>query len=254
MMSRALETCSPVSLPAISTAEPASMLLLPEWLASQLGAVSDRGADRTVVDRVTREVIARVPTIPRSKMPTGPQRAAIQRRITELHAASQPGPTEDTLLVLADLIQEHAPSRLDERTVSIKAEAYLDALEDLPAWTIREAVRRWRRGDVAADAQTLDFAPKPPRLRKIAEGIALVAKGQALRLQRILDAEPEEELSEAEREANQRRLAALIPDMRANVEPERPSDSPISSERLAVAEQLRALEEKRKAETEGAGA
>lgn len=143
-------------------------------------------------------------------MPSGPQRAAIERRITELRAASRPGPEEDTITILGELIQEYAPSRLDPKTVRIKAEAYMDALEDLPAWTIREAIRRWHRGDVAADDQTLDFMPKPPRLRRIAEGIHLVAIGQASRLQRILDAEPEDELTEAQRGEMQAKFAAEV--------------------------------------------
>ncbi|WP_437871403.1 hypothetical protein ACSD7O_24025 [Methylorubrum extorquens] len=82
-------------------------------------------------------------------MPTGPQRTAIARRIVDLQAAIESGPVEETIGVLSDLIQEYAPSRLDDRTVSNKAEAYLDAVEDLPAWTMRAAVRRWRRGEVS---------------------------------------------------------------------------------------------------------
>ncbi|WP_147018395.1 hypothetical protein [Methylorubrum extorquens] len=252
-MAQDLTTRSAAALPAIDTADPASMLLLPDWLASQLAAVSDLGAGRTEVDPVTRQITARVATIPASRMPTGPQRMAITRRIADLQAATEAGPVHETIAVLGDLIQEYAPSRLDDRTVSIKAEAYLDAVEDLPAWTVRAAVRRWRRGDVSADPATLDFAPKPARLRSIAERMVLVARGQAARLQRVLDAKPEEHVTDAQMAANSEKLSGLIA---------KTADGPVIEPVGAISAERRAaladLEERRKrreaAEREGAPA
>lgn len=240
-MAQDLTTRSAAALPAIDTADPASMLLLPDWLASSIAAVSDLGAGRTEVDPVTRQITARVATIPASRMPTGPQRTAIARRIADLQAAIEAGPVEETIGVLGDLIQEYAPSRLDDRTVSIKAEAYLDAVEDLPAWTVRAAVRRWRRGEVSADPATLDFAPKPARLRAIAERMVLVARGQAARLQRVLDAKPEERITDAQMAANSEKLTGLIAKTADGpvIEPQ----GVISAERRAA---LADLEERRK--------
>ena len=209
-MPQDLQTSSPVRLPAVDTAEPASMLLLPDWLASQIVEVSDLGRGRTEVDPITRQVTKRVATIPASKMPTGPQRTAIAIRIAELRDAIEPGPVTDTIAALGDLIQEYAPARLDDRTVSIKCEAYLDAVEDLPAWTVRAAIRRWRRGEVDADPSTLDFAPRPARLRQIASRLVGAAMGQANRLQRILDAEPLHPITDAQMKANCERLAAPL--------------------------------------------
>jgi hypothetical protein len=240
-MAQDLTTRSAAALPAIDTADPASMLLLPDWLASSIAAVSDLGAGRTEVDPVTRQITARVATIPASRMPTGPQRTAIARRIADLQAAIEPGPVEETIGVLGDLIQEYAPSRLDDRTVSIKAEAYLDAVEDLPAWTVRAAVRRWRRGEVSADPATLDFAPKPARLRGIAERMVLVARGQAARLQRVLDAKPEERITDAQMAANSEKLTGLIA---------KTADGPVIEPVGAISAERRAaladLEERRK--------
>ncbi|MDF9791431.1 UNVERIFIED_ORG: hypothetical protein M2438_001914 [Methylobacterium sp. SuP10 SLI 274] len=209
-MAQDLTTRSAAALPAIDMADPASMLLLPDWLASQLAAVSDLGAGRTEVDPVTRQITARVATIPASRMPTGPQRTAIARRIADLQAATEAGPVGETIAALGDLIQEYAPTRLDDRTVSIKAEAYLDGLEDLPAWAIRASIRRWRRGETGLPPEVHDFAPKPARLRVIAERLVLVARGQAARLQRVLDAKPEERITDAQMAANSEKLTELI--------------------------------------------
>ncbi|KQO88915.1 hypothetical protein ASF33_20110 [Methylobacterium sp. Leaf92] len=250
-MAQDLQTSSPANLPTVDTSDPASMLLLPAWLSSQVAEVSDLGHGRTEIDPKTRQIVARVPTIPKSKMPNGAQRAAIALRITELQRAVQPGPVEETISYLGDLIQEYAPQRLDPRTVSIKAEAYLDAVEDLPAWTIRAAIRRWRRNEVDAPAAALEFAPKPGRLRDIARRIVLVAEGQAARLQRVLDAKPEEPITDAQMAANSEKLTGLIAKTADGpmIEPQ----GAVSAERLAA---LADLEERRKrrevSEREGA--
>ncbi|MCJ2086520.1 hypothetical protein MKK88_11030 [Methylobacterium sp. E-005] len=155
-----------------------------------------------------------------------------------MHAAAQPGPTEDTITLLGELIQEFAPARLDPKTVDIKAEAYMDAVEDLPAWTLREAIYRWHRGQVSvSDPSVLEFAPKPYRLKAIADGILVVAKGQAIRLQRILDAEPEEELSDAEREASSRKMDALL--LTLSDRDDDPSRGSAHADRLRAQSELR---------------
>lgn len=132
-------------------------------------------------------------------MPTGPQRAAIARRIDELHAASMPGPLASTLAVIGSIVSRNPAARQDEDLASIEIEAYRDALEELPAWTVREALRRWRRGEVGGNKRDLDFAPKEHRLREIALTVEASVRGQIIRLQRILDAEPDDSLTAAQR-------------------------------------------------------
>lgn len=182
-------------------------------------------------------------------MPTGPQRLAIAQRIEELHAASRPGPLQKTLQYIGQLVAEHAPARLDEDTAAVKIDAYEDAVGDLPAWAIREAIRRWRRGEVSgATADDLRFAPKPAKLRDIARGIAAVATGQAIRLQRILDAEPAEELTDAQRAEMQRRLAAETAPAIARAEAGLAQVATISADRQAALDDLKRREERRLAE------
>jgi hypothetical protein len=180
-------------------------------------------------------------------MPTGAQRVAIAQRITELQQALWPGPEDATLMHLGDLIKEYAASRIDADTVAIKASAYLDAVGDLPAWAVREAIRRWRRGEVDADAQALEFAPRPAKLKAIAERIVMVAKGQANRLQRILDAEPHEDLTPAQMQANSQRTQALLADLTRS-ENRTPEAGTAHSDRLQALSQLREAEAKAKSQ------
>lgn len=219
-MSRDLTTSQPVRLPSVDVREPSAMLCLPVWLTQQLGAVSDLGEGRVILGP-NREVLRAVATIPASLMPTGPQRQAIAQRIAELHEAQRPGPMQQTVAIIAGLLDEHATGRTDSTQAGAKTDAYLDALEDLPAWAVREALRRWRRAEVeGVDARDFDFAPKPPRLRKIALGIVNMARGQALRLQRILDAEPIERLTEAEEAHIAKALAEIVGGASRTVETE----------------------------------
>ncbi|KQP61076.1 hypothetical protein ASF39_15505 [Methylobacterium sp. Leaf108] len=198
-------------LPAVDVSQPETLLSLPPWLATQIAAVSDLGYGRTVLDPTTKAVTGQVATIPRSKMPTGPQRAAIARRIEDLHAASMPGPIASTLAVIGAIVNRNAAARQDADLADIEIEAYRDALDDLPAWAVREALRRWRRGEVGGDRRNLDFAPKEHRLRSIALSIEAVVRGQIVRLQRLLEAEEEPERpTEAEREATLKEVQARM--------------------------------------------
>jgi hypothetical protein len=181
-------------------------------------------------------------------MPTGPQRAAIAQRIDDLHAASRPGPSKTIVAIIAELVTEYAPARLDEDTADIKIGAYRDAVDELPAWAVREAVRRWRRGEVSGDSRDLDFAPKPARLRRLAQSIAATATGQAIRLQRLLDAEPEDELTEAAMAENQKRFTALLADVSSPAPVTTGTDAADRAQaRRDLAERLERAESERKA-------
>jgi len=39
--------------------------------------------------------------------------------------------------------------RLDKAASDVMTEDYFDALEDMPAWTVREALRKWNRAESA---------------------------------------------------------------------------------------------------------
>jgi hypothetical protein len=56
-----------------------------------------------------------------------------------------------------------------ELGAAARAESYLDALSDMPAWAIAAAVRRWNRGQ--AGDYNYSFAPAPAILRRIVDGI-----------------------------------------------------------------------------------
>jgi len=155
-----------------------------------------------------------MPTIPASRRLTADERACLDGRRRELRAALRRVPATDeseakaVLVAVTKMLLALSAGSMNERVAEAKGEAYLGALDDIPAWCVVEAIRRWNRGDCGA--HNYDFAPSPAVLRGIAEGVKLVADGQIAALTRLLAAEPVREFSEAERAANIERFVALM--------------------------------------------
>lgn len=127
-----------------------------------------------------------------------------------------PGPEANLVRTVGGLLAFYATGRTDEGSSDVKLRGYILAVEDLPAWAVGEAARRWFRGDCGA--QRYDFAPAPATLRSIAQGIAQVAAGQLVVMRRILAAQPSEEISAEERARVARLQDGLAREIRAAAE------------------------------------
>jgi hypothetical protein len=115
--------------------------------------------------------------------------------------------------VIAELLLKSG-QKLDQAASDVLTDDYFDALEDLPAWTVREGLRRWNRGQsVQVDPkQPHDFrwAPKPPILRKLAEHELARVQHRIRHLQRLCDAKPVVEYSDEHRKSMLGRIADLF--------------------------------------------
>lgn len=145
---------------------------------------------------------------------TGDERASLEARRRDLRAALRRVPATDerearaVLVAVSKMLLALSAGTMPERVAEAKGEAYLGALEDIPAWCVDEAIRRWNRG--RCGAHNYDFAPSPAVLRGVAEGVRLAADGQVAALTRLLAAEPAREFSEEERAANIARFVELL--------------------------------------------
>lgn len=128
-----------------------------------------------------------------------------------------PGDPEDIAPVIGELLAAYAAQRIDANSTAAKTAGYLEALYDIPHWAICEALARWRRGEAGSDIreEEYSFAPSTVRLRRLALRIAAVPAGQAVRMQRLLDAEPEQPLTTAQREEYERRAAEMAAEIAA---------------------------------------
>jgi hypothetical protein len=201
MTKNALTKTEMADLTVITAAAPvASMLSLPEWLTSLVNAVSQtpEGA----------KIWTRQPEIPSRLMPTGGQRAAIEQRCGQLERMAVAGPEKHALNSLGRLVGFYATGNLSESQAAVKAEVYMRAVNDLPAWAIDEAVDRWFRGECGE--RNYEFAPSPAALREIAQGVARIAAGQLVLLRRILNAKAVPEIPEEERAKQAERVRKLL--------------------------------------------
>jgi hypothetical protein len=104
-------------------------------------------------------------------------------------------------------------AKLDQQSSDALTEDYLDAMEDLPAWSVREAVRKWNRAEsprLDGKPHSYDFRPSPPTLRRLALHEMIALRRRMLELRKICDAQELIEYSEEYRKGMLERLAGLF--------------------------------------------
>lgn len=140
--------------------------------------------------------------------PSEIQRASIVSLIAELEASLTAASEREIGTEFVKLLMAFPAQQLSETTARLRADAYFEALGDLPSWALRAACHRWLRGDVG-DVH-LAFAPSPPQLRKTATEEMLPCRAQLVRLRRLLDAQVLKERSAEDRAAMAQRIAGLV--------------------------------------------
>jgi hypothetical protein len=121
-------------------------------------------------------------------------------------------------VIIAKLLIKPKGSKLDEISSDALAEDYLDALEDLPAWSVRNALRKWnRRESEKLDGKPHDFEwrPAPGTLRGLAQMELAPFKAEIVQLEKLLIAVPRLEFSDEHRAKMFSLLAELAKSLRA---------------------------------------
>lgn len=104
------------------------------------------------------------------------------------------------------------PAETSAVAAASKIEMYADAVEDLPAWTIDKAIKRWARGECPASIEETPryaFPPAPATLRSLAREELAGPKRDAELLQRLIAAVPIEEAMDPARVPTTPNLPAL---------------------------------------------
>lgn len=152
------------------------------------------------------------------------ERTEVQRHIAELDRFTRLDQlitiretmmTNDAAMsvMVAGLLIKGGGQKLDKASADALTEDYLDALDDLPAWCVREAMRKWNRAESPAlDGKRHDFnwKPTPPTLRRLAQHELASVKGRIINLDRLLNAVPLIEFSDEHREDMLKRLQTVI--------------------------------------------
>jgi hypothetical protein len=118
-------------------------------------------------------------------------------------------------VLIAGLLIKGGGIKLDKAASDQLTEDYLDAIEDLPAWTVREALRKWNRAESTQldpkKPHDFNWRPAPPTLRKLAYLEMWTVKSRIQELERVLNAVPRIEYSDEHRREMLVKLAELLP-------------------------------------------
>jgi hypothetical protein len=216
------KTTEPSVLPEVQGLD--RMPSWPVWLKQRIAVLeSECQPDSTGNHRL-------MVVLPRTMILNLSERAAVEERIADRASwldLGQPITLNGLTLsnyqaisaIVAELLIKSRGSKLDETSSGALAEDYLLALDDLPAWSVRNALRKWIRGESATfDGKPYDFdwRPAPATLRRLAQMELAPIKVEMAQLEKLLIAVPRLELSDEHRAEMRSRFADLLKTLQAN--------------------------------------
>ena len=180
---------------AITTTDPTAALLeptklSPTWLLRSLGALGEGFR----------------PTIPEAFALTEAQRTTVETRAERLAQHLGSASAAEIGKCIAILQAQFREREIDDGSAAARAEGYLMALEGVPLFALREAVRRVMRADAGFNTS---FMPKAPEMRAFVNQIAQPARFHLVQLRRLLEAKVERAPNEQDRERVREMAAAL---------------------------------------------
>lgn len=148
----------------------------------------------------------RHPTIPERAAPTVDQRRDLAATLSHLRSLLAPAAPAEVATCIAIVRAGLRSKQSDETSESAGAEVFMMVLQGLPAFALREAARRIVMGDAGL---SLIFVPTAAEMRHVAVSLMANAKWHAKRLELLLGAEVQREISDEERERVAARFSAL---------------------------------------------
>ncbi|PIO96157.1 hypothetical protein [Pleomorphomonas carboxyditropha] len=138
------------------------------------------------------EAASRTPTLSRAL--TEDERSILSRLVDEVAPLAEAKP--DSMIALqeaAKLLTVFPAGNISEAVLDARSKAYDIALEDVPAWAVEAAARRWIKGEVATlgDKPNLSFPPSPPQLRALALDEWAKARAVLWRYRRLMEGKTE---------------------------------------------------------------
>jgi hypothetical protein len=170
---------------------------LPEWLPPRIGALrKEVQADSMGKHRL-------MVVLPASMMLTASERAIVEElkathlKILDLEqtillSGRDVSNQEAHALIIARLLLKGG-AKLDRAISDTLTEEYLDAIEDLPACAILNALRKWNRAEspqLDKEHHNFNFRPAPPTLRRLVKLELAPIKHRIQQLHDLLDAVP----------------------------------------------------------------
>lgn len=142
------------------------------------------------------------------------QKVLVERHVAGLTAALAMTPeqsqehAETTMLAVSKMMLVLAGKESGDFVGEAKGEAYMDALEDVPSWAVREAMRKWHRGE-CGPRHDYRWQPGPSVLRDLAMIEVYRVMATKRKLSDLLVAEPLLEFSDEHRAAMKAKLGTV---------------------------------------------
>lgn len=191
----ALVKFEPLPLPDLR--KPTAMPSLPAWAATQRAALA---VNLQLVMQDGQSRFADVMTLPPTLLPSDQQRAEISRHCSNLLETLNETPERDdrfaaeTLTAVTKMLSVLGGAKASELAAEAKAEAYMDALEDIPAWAVVAVSKRWYRGDCGNDehGRPYDYRwmPDPATMRRLSLSDTFRIRNRVREFTELLDARP----------------------------------------------------------------
>lgn len=100
---------------------------------------------------------------------------------------------KQTMLTKMFLAKPSGP--MTEIGAASRAESYMQALDDIPAWAVEDAIKRWHRGGISGvSADDFKWAPDSAVLRKLAIDALMPYRENIWEIERILAAKSLDEV------------------------------------------------------------
>ena len=194
---------------------PERMPSLPAWVTSRVASLKIEMQP----DPQTRKW-RNAPTLPANLILGQAQRDEIARHVADLYALCGPVPADDanveieTLAIVTKLMMVLPSAKQNDLSAEARGEAFMDALDDLPPWAVKAAVRRWHRNECGNNAQgepyDCHWCPAPADLRTLALVELWRIKARAEVLDKIAQAEPLIDYSDEHCKAMRGKLGSLF--------------------------------------------
>lgn len=109
-----------------------------------------------------------------------------------LEADLSPACPEQIIEVVRDLFAAAPQQGVTPDVMRTRYRVFAEALSDMPAWAIREAARKWIKGEAPGNTA---FAPSPGELSRLALAETLPHRALIEKLRRIQSARPLEQMT-----------------------------------------------------------
>jgi hypothetical protein len=195
---------------------------LPGWVASRVAALrTDMQPDPATGKWRPIQVLPLNSTLMAAEREMLTEHSAHLQRLLTRTPLNDPASEEEVLVALTKMMSFMPSAARSDLSSEANGEAFIIALEDLPAWATVAAITRWHRGDVGNDQNGKPYdchwCPAPADIRRVAYAEMHKVRARRDEMERLLSAVPPRIIDEERRRKVGEGLLQLAQTLRASL-------------------------------------